>query len=75
MRASDVGVVGVSCPLTITGGGWEMRRMGIPAQGLLLDHCGCSWHWDLGRGIVTEINFRELKRILGDGEPGFGRSV
>lgn len=63
--AGKVGVVGVSCPLTITGGGWEMRRMGIPAQGLLLDHCGCSWHWDPGKGIVTEINFGQVRRILG----------
>jgi hypothetical protein len=61
---TSVGVIGVSCPLTITGGGWEMRRLGVPAQGLLLDHCGCSWHWDLGRGITTEINFNQLLKIL-----------
>jgi len=63
---SNFGVIGVSCPLTITAGGWEMNRLGIPAQGLLLDHCGCSWHWDPGKGIVTEINFRKLREILGD---------
>ena len=63
---TDVGVIGVSCPLTITAGGWEMKRMGIPAQGLLLDHCGCHWHWDPDKGIVTEINFRKLTEILGD---------
>ena len=59
-----IGVVGVSCPLTIISGGYEMQRMGIPAQGLLLDHCGCSWHWDPGKGIVTEINLKQLQRIL-----------
>lgn len=64
---TDVGVIGVSCPLTITAGGWEMKGLGIPAQGLLLDHCGCSWHWDPGKGIVTEINFRKLREILGEG--------
>ncbi|HKJ28037.1 MAG TPA: DUF116 domain-containing protein [Anaerolineales bacterium] len=61
----SLGVVGVSCPVTITGGGFEMRRAGILAQGVLLDHCGCSWHWDLGGGTVTEINFRQLIRTLG----------
>ncbi|HSG24623.1 MAG TPA: DUF116 domain-containing protein [Anaerolineales bacterium] len=59
-----VGVVGVSCPLTIVSGGYEMKRMGIPAQGLLLDHCGCTWHWDPGRGVITEINMKQLMRIL-----------
>jgi hypothetical protein len=61
---TSVGVIGVSCPLTITGGGWEMKRLGLPAQGLLLDHCGCHWHWDLDRGITTEINFNQLLRLL-----------
>jgi hypothetical protein len=60
----QVGVVGVSCPLTIVSGGYEMKRLGIPAQGLLLDFCGCTWHWDPGKGIVTEINLRQLARIL-----------
>lgn len=60
----QLGVVGVSCPLTIVSGGYEMKRMGIPAQGLLLDHCGCPWHWDPGKGIVTEINLKQLMRIL-----------
>lgn len=63
-KHKSLGVLGVSCPATITGGGFEMRRIGIPAQGVLLDHCGCSWHWDLNQGIVTEINFRQLTRTL-----------
>ena len=66
LTENSLGVVGVSCPLTIVSGGWEMRRLGIPAQGLLLDHCGCSWHWDLDQGVVTEINFRKLVEILED---------
>ena len=41
-------------------------ELGVPAQGLILDHCGCSWHWDPGKGIVTEINFRKLREILGE---------
>lgn len=66
---AKIGVVGVSCPLTIINGGYEMRRMGIPAQGLLLNYCGCTWHWDPGKGIVTELNFKQLVRILeGEGD-------
>ena len=64
MGDTSLGVIGVSCPLTITAGGWEMDRRGVPAQGLLLDHCGCSWHWHLDGGIVTEINFQQLLAIL-----------
>jgi len=64
LAGKSLGVVGVSCPLTIVSGGWEMRRLELPAQGLLLDHCGCSWHWDLGKGVVTEINFRKLIEII-----------
>ena len=66
LKETSLGVMGVSCPLTITSGGFEMRRVGIPAQGVLLDHCGCSWHWDLDKGIVTEINFRQLIRALNE---------
>ena len=66
MTDASLGVIGVSCPLTITGGGWEMKGLGVPAQGLMLDHCGCPWHWDPGKGIVTEINFRKLREILGE---------
>ena len=65
-KRSDLGVIGVSCPLTITSGGWEMKGLGIPAQGVLLDHCGCHWHWDPDEGIVTEINFQKLREILGE---------
>lgn len=60
-----VGIVGVSCPLTNVTGGWETRALGVPAQGVLLDYCGCSWHWRLGSGIMTDINMRQLLRTLG----------
>jgi hypothetical protein len=69
LEGAKIGVVGVSCPLTIINGGYEMRRMGIPAQGLLLNYCGCTWHWDPGKGIVTELNFKQLVKILeGEGD-------
>ena len=65
-QSKNLGVVGVSCPLTIISGGYEMKRLGIPAQGVLLDHCGCSWHWDPGKGIITEINFGKFIEIVGE---------
>ena len=66
---AELGIVGVSCPLTNPQGGWKTRALGIPAQGLLLDYCGCSWHWHLDGGIPTDINFHHLLRLLeGTGE-------
>ena len=59
-----LGLVGVSCPLTNITGGWEMRRLGIPAQGVLLDYCGCPWHWHK-HGIPTDINLNRLLQVLG----------
>jgi hypothetical protein len=59
----SIGLVGVSCPLTNAAGGWEMQRLGVPAQGLLLDYCGCSYHWHKD-GIPTDINFGQLLRLL-----------
>jgi hypothetical protein len=61
---NGLGVVGVSCPLTNPQGGWKTRALGIPAQGLLLDYCGCSWHWHPDGAIPTDINFRQLLRLL-----------
>lgn len=61
---AGLGIVGVSCALTNAQGGWKTRDLGIPAQGLLLDYCGCSWHWHLAGGIPTDINFHHLLRVL-----------
>jgi hypothetical protein len=62
---AEVGIVGVSCPLTIVQGGWKTRALHIPAQGLPLDYCGCGWHWHLDGGIPTNLNMRELLRVVG----------
>ena len=61
-----LGIVGVSCPLTNVTGGWETKRLGIPAQGVMLDYCGCNWHWHLAEGIPTDINFKQLQTVLGE---------
>ena len=60
---NKLGLVGVSCPLTNMSGGWETRRLGVPAQGVLLDYCGCPWHWHKD-GFPTDMNFNQLLDIL-----------
>lgn len=60
----EMGIVGVSCALTNVSGGWDTRAMGIPAQGVLLDYCGCPWHWHK-QGIPTDTNFAQIMRALG----------
>jgi hypothetical protein len=62
-----VGIVGVSCVLTNPPGGWETKDLGIPAQGVLLDYCGCSYHWHK-EGIPTDINTSQLLQVLGFSE-------
>ncbi len=59
-----MGIVGVSCVLTNTNGGWQARELGIPAQGVPLDYCGCSWHWH-PEGFPTDVNERQLLRAVG----------
>lgn len=60
---AGLGVVGVSCALTNAPGGWEMMRLNAPAQGLLLDYCGCIWHWHRD-GLPTDINFEQLVKLV-----------
>lgn len=63
VEGDAVGVVGVSCVLTNPSGGWETRDLNIPAQGVLLDYCGCRYHWHKD-GIPTDINVGQLLRVL-----------
>jgi len=63
------GIVGVSCVLTNVSGGWETRALGVPAQGVLLDYCGCRYHWHR-EGIPTDLNAGHLLQVLGIGEAG-----
>jgi hypothetical protein len=62
--AGNIGLVGVSCVLTNTSGGWETQVMRVPAQGVPLDYCGCRWHWHK-EGIPTDVNLRQLLQVLG----------
>lgn len=60
----NLGVVGVACALTNWSGGWEAEFIGIPAQGVLLDYVGCTYHWD-EKGIPTDTNLRKLEEAVG----------
>jgi len=65
LRNDDkVGIIGISCVLTNAPGGWETQELGIPAQGVLLDYCGCRYHWHK-EGIPTDINISQLLHVLG----------
>ncbi len=61
---SNTGVIGVACVLNLISGGWLLDSLGISAQCVLLDYCGCKNHWSR-EGIPTEINVEQLKRVLG----------
>jgi hypothetical protein len=65
----QVGIVGVSCVLTNCGGGWDSKSLGIPAQGVPLDYCGCRYHWHRD-GIPTDINFDHLLEVMGVKQDG-----
>lgn len=58
-----IGIIGVSCTLTNLQGGWDVRDLGIPAQGLLLEYCGCTYHWSQKR-VPTDINFDRLLALI-----------
>jgi len=63
VTASGIGVVGVSCALTNWEGGWKTSVQGTPAQGVLLDYVGCSYHWH-DKGIPTDTNLRKLREVM-----------
>jgi hypothetical protein len=59
-----LGVVGLSCALTNWSAGWEAERLGLAAQGQLLDYPGCPQHWH-PQGVPTDTNLRQLRTLLG----------
>lgn len=63
LEVGSLGVVGVSCALTNWSGGWEAEAMGVPAQGVLLDYVGCSYHWD-DKGFATDVNLKRLEKAV-----------
>lgn len=60
----DIGIVGIACVSNLISGGFKAKDLGIPAQCVILDYCGCKNHWHK-EGFPTEININQLKRIMG----------
>ncbi len=60
--SSNTGIIPVACPLHLVAGGYEVRRLGLRAQCVLLDYCGCKRHWH-AEGIPTAANERQVKSI------------
>lgn len=58
-----IGIVGVACALNLLAGGWRAKGLGIPAQCVILDYCGCRDHWD-DAGFPTDLNQDRLLHIL-----------
>ena len=59
----DTGLVPVACPLHLIAGGYEVRRLGLSAQCVLLDYCGCQKHWHPD-GIPTATNTRQTVALV-----------
>ena len=57
------GIIASACVTTLVEGGWELKRYDVPAQCVLLDNSSCKKHWGC-EGVTSEINLRELRRIL-----------
>lgn len=58
-----VGLIGTACTLNLLQGGFEMKRLHIPAQCIFLDYSGCQKHWNR-EGIPTNINLSQLKTMV-----------
>ena len=58
----ELGIVGVACVMNLISGGWKSESLGIPAQCVLLDSCGCE-HW-VDSSKTTEINEYQLMKLL-----------
>lgn len=61
-KSKNTGVIGVACPANLITGGWTIEDLGVPAQCVVLDHCGCR-HWH-PEGIITSLNRQELLRRI-----------
>lgn len=62
-KDKKIGVVGIACTLNLIEGGLKLQSLGIPAQCVLLENCGCKKHWH-EKDIPTSINMDQLKRVL-----------
>lgn len=58
----DLGIIGVACIMNLISGGWKSESLGIPAQCVLLENCGCL-HW-MDPDEPTDINEDHLMNLL-----------
>ena len=68
-QEEGTGIVPVACPLHLAAGGYEVRRLGLKAQCVLLDYCGCKKHWH-PEGIPTQANHRRVVELIQLGRSG-----
>jgi hypothetical protein len=67
-KNKNTGIIGVACPTNLITGGWTIQALGVPAQCVVLDHCGCH-HWH-PQGMATSLNRQELlRRINSEPQP------
>lgn len=62
------GVVGVACPIPLAMEFRRAKKLGILAQGVFLDYCGCRHHWD-PEGFPTETNEEKLLQVVDRNPP------
>lgn len=60
----NVGLIGTACTLNLLTGGYEMKRLNIPAQCIFLNYSGCKKHW-ASVNIPTSIDLHQLQNIVG----------
>ncbi|MBN2261842.1 MAG: DUF116 domain-containing protein [Prolixibacteraceae bacterium] len=60
----NVGLIGTACTLNLLAGGYEMKRLNIPAQCIFLDYSGCKKHWACV-SRPTSINVGQLASLVG----------
>jgi len=60
---NKIGLIGTACTLNLLMGGFEMKRLNIPAQCVFLDYCGCKNHWS-EKGLATNINVRQVHNLV-----------
>ena len=58
-----IGLIGTACTLNLLMGGYEMKRLNIPAQCVFLDYPGCKKHWS-PEGIPTKICVNQVDHLV-----------
>lgn len=62
-----IGLIGTACTLNLLKGGFEMKRLNIPAQCVFLDYSGCKKHWT-ENGVPTNLCVPRVKEIINNNE-------